>query len=204
MMVIYEATAKGIALDMLLSNDYVGARFEHDEGTKLKRWLEERISWYEGVPRGKGKTRDPLMGELLLQDRKMQNRLLRICLLRTRNYTWYQRSLKKSRWLDMSRFDRLSVLFMMQPGQPTVQDPGSKIVCFLWIMGQELIYCSFPGDSVSSLGICQEVSLVPKQNTKSASFIALQVGKPELVDQQVRMISISIFILCRDCIGIPQ
>ena len=104
----------------------------------------------------------------------------------------------------MSYFSRLSVLFMMQPIQLRVQALGSKIAYFLSIMGQVLICRSFPRVRISSLGISQGVSLVPKQNTKSASFIALQVEKPEVVDQRVRTTSNSMFISRGDCIGIPN
>lgn len=54
--IVYEVAAKGIVIDMLPSNDYVWARFEHDEGRLIKWLLKERIPRYEGVARGNSKT----------------------------------------------------------------------------------------------------------------------------------------------------
>ena len=81
---------------MLPSDDYVVARFEHDEGRKFKWWLEERISWYEGVAGGNGKTVDPLMGELLRRRPKDANQAVENLLTSNPYHTWYQRSVKES------------------------------------------------------------------------------------------------------------
>ena len=188
---------------MLLPHDYACSGFEHDGRRKLARWLE-RISWYEVLTRRNIKSVDLLMGGLLLRRSKDANQDVDDRLTSNPNHAWHQSSVKKSWGCDMSYFSRLSVLFMMQLIQLRAQALGSKTAYFLSIVGQVLICRSFPRVRISSLGITQRVSLVPKQNIKLASFIALQVEKHELAYQRVRMTSNSMFISRGDCIGIPN
>ena len=116
--VVCEVGARGIVFDMLPPNPCAWAHFEHDE-RKLNRWLE-RISWYEIVARGNSNTVDPLMGELLLRRSKVANQAVDDLLTSKPNHGWRQRSVKKSWGTDLSCFNRLSILFMLQLIQLTV------------------------------------------------------------------------------------
>lgn len=93
--IINYVTGRGIAVEKVPFDKYTRESAENDEGGKSEWWFEKRLSWYDGVAKGDGKTVDPLMEHLLGRKPKDGTEVVRGILAADPIYTWHQNYAKK-------------------------------------------------------------------------------------------------------------
>ena len=92
---INDVTGRDISIEKMPFDKYTKENAANDEGGKSEWWFEKRISWYDGVERGDGKTVDPLMERLLSRKPNDGTEVVREILASNPDYTWHQNYAKK-------------------------------------------------------------------------------------------------------------
>ena len=92
---INDLTGRDIIIETMAFDKYAKESAANDEGGKSEWWFEKRLSWYDGIAKGDGKTVDPLMEGLLGRKPKDGKAVVREILNTNPNYTWHQNYAKK-------------------------------------------------------------------------------------------------------------